>query len=120
MERPLRDRLDAHEDLARRHAADGERQGDVLARGERVEQVGILEDEAKLLAAKRVSLADFIAVTSAPLTSTFPLVTASMVDTQLSSVDLPEPEAPMMPTNSPRITVNDTSASARVTLLREP
>ena len=69
---------------------------------------------------KRVSLSDFKRVTSAPLMTTLPLVTVSMVDTQLSSVDLPEPEAPIMPTNSPLFTVNDTSASARVTLLRLP
>ena len=48
---------------------------------------------------KRVSLSCFSRVTSAPLITTLPLVTVSMVDTQLSSVDLPEPDAPMMPTN---------------------
>ena len=49
-----------------------------------------------------------------------PLVALSMVDTQLSNVDLPEPEAPMMPTNSPRLTVKLTSLSARVTLPSAP
>ncbi len=49
---------------------------------------------------------------------TLPLVTVSMVDTQLSRVDLPDPEAPMMPTNSPLSTAKDTSANARVTFLR--
>ncbi|VWL90074.1 Uncharacterised protein [Collinsella intestinalis] len=69
---------------------------------------------------KRVSLACFMRVTSAPLMTTLPLVTVSMVDTQLSRVDLPDPEAPMMPTNSPLSTAKDTSANARVTLLRLP
>ena len=45
-------RLGAREHLAGGHAGDGERQGDGLARGERVQQVGILEDEAELLAAE--------------------------------------------------------------------
>ena len=57
---------------------------------------------------------------SSPFTSTLPLVTASIVETQLSSVDLPEPEAPMMPTNSPAATSNETSRRACVTLLRLP
>lgn len=43
-----------------------------------------------------------------------------MVETQLSSVDLPEPEAPMIETNSPARTSNETSASARVTAPAEP
>ena len=67
-----------------------------------------------------VSWRDFRRVTSSPLTSTAPPVTLSMVETQLSSVDLPEPEAPMMPTKSPFATVNETSRSACVTLLRLP
>ena len=55
-----------------------------------------------------------MAVTSAPRTRPWPLVAVSMVETQLSSVDLPEPEAPMMPTNSPSRTSKLTSARARV------
>ena len=38
--------------LARRHAPDGKGQRYVLATGERVEQVGVLEDEAEFLTAK--------------------------------------------------------------------
>ena len=59
-------------------------------------------------------------VTSSPFTITLPLVTLSMVETQLSNVDLPEPDAPMMPTKSPWLTVKETSRSACVTLLRLP
>ena len=59
-------------------------------------------------------------VTSCPLMRMVPLVALSMVETQLSNVDLPEPEAPMMPTNSPRLTVKLTSLSARVTLPSAP
>ena len=44
--------LHAGRDLRRVHTGDGERQGDVLARRERIEQVGVLEDKAKLLAAE--------------------------------------------------------------------
>ena len=69
---------------------------------------------------KRASFWLFIRVTSAPLMTTCPEVTASMVDTQLSSVDLPDPEAPMMPRKSPLFTVNETSLSARVTFERVP
>ena len=53
-------------------------------------------------------------VTSTPRTKTWPLVAESIVETQLSSVDLPEPEAPMMATNSPSLTSKETSARARV------
>lgn len=49
--------LHAGERLAGGDAGDGERQGDVLASGEGVEQVRVLEDEAKLLAAKARELA---------------------------------------------------------------
>ncbi len=59
-------------------------------------------------------------VTSCPLMRMVPLVALSMVETQLSNVDLPEPEAPMMPTNSPRLTVKLASLSARVTLPSAP
>ena len=59
-------------------------------------------------------------VTSRPPTSTWPLVGVSMVEMQLSSVDLPEPEAPMIETSSPAQTSNETSASARVVAPRPP
>ena len=36
-------------DLCRVCAGDGERQGDVLARRQRIEQVGVLEDKAEFL-----------------------------------------------------------------------
>lgn len=44
--------LHAGRDLCRVCAGNGERQGDVLACRERIEQVGVLEDKAELLAAK--------------------------------------------------------------------
>ena len=44
--------LHAGRNLCRVCAGDGERQGDVLACRERIEQVGILEDKAQLLAAE--------------------------------------------------------------------
>ena len=50
----------------------------------------------------------------------WPLVTVSMVATQLSSVVLPEPEGPMMPTNSPGITSKLMSLMACVTESRLP
>ncbi len=43
-------------------------------------------------------------MTSRPSTRMWPLVTVSMVATQFRSVVLPEPDGPMMPTNSPGIT----------------
>ena len=43
-----------------------------------------------------------------------------MVETQLSSVVLPEPEGPMTATNSPRATSSEMPSRARVTLLRLP
>ena len=43
-------------------------------------------------------------VISRPPTMMCPLVTVSMVETQFRSVVLPEPEGPMMPTNSPAAT----------------
>ena len=45
----------------------------------------------------------------------FPLVTVSMVEMQLSRVVLPEPEAPMIPKNSPFSTEKLMSSMARVT-----
>ena len=42
----------ASERLFGRHAADSERQGNVLSRGKRIEKIGILEDEPQLLAAE--------------------------------------------------------------------
>ena len=59
-------------------------------------------------------------VTSRPSTQMLPLVGVSMVDTQLSSVDLPLPDAPIMPTNSPCSTVKLTSSMARVRLPLPP
>lgn len=44
--------LHAGRDLCRICAGDGERQGDVLACRERIEQVGVLEDKTELLAAE--------------------------------------------------------------------
>ena len=43
-----------------------------------------------------------------------------MVEMQLSRVVLPEPEAPIMPTNSPWRTEKLTSSMARVTLPFDP
>ena len=43
-----------------------------------------------------------------------------MVETQLSSVVLPEPEGPMTATNSPRATSSEMPSRARVTLSRLP
>ena len=59
-------------------------------------------------------------VMSRPPTMMWPLVTVSMVDTQFSSVVLPEPEGPMMPTNSPAATSKETPARAWVTESRLP
>ena len=54
-------------------------------------------------------------VTSRPSTRMCPLVTVSMVATQFRSVVLPEPDGPMMPTNSPGITSKLMSRTALVT-----
>ena len=54
-------------------------------------------------------------VMSRPPSVMAPDVTESMVATQFSSVDLPEPDGPMMATNSPLRTDSDTSSSAVVT-----
>ena len=43
-------------------------------------------------------------VTSRPSTRMWPLVTVSMVATQFRSVVLPDPDGPMIPTNSPGMT----------------
>ena len=59
-------------------------------------------------------------VISRPPTMMCPLVTVSMVETQFKSVVLPEPEGPMMPTNSPAATSKLTPASAWVTESRLP
>ena len=55
-------------------------------------------------------------VTSRPPTEIRPAVGASMVARQFRSVDLPEPDGPMIPTNSPASTAKLTWSSARVTL----
>ena len=54
--------------------------------------------------------------TSRPPIWMLPLVGASMVARQLSSVDLPDPLGPMMPVNSPAATAKLTWSSACVTL----
>ena len=59
-------------------------------------------------------------VMSRPSTRMCPLVTVSMVATQFSSVVLPEPDGPMMPTNSPGATSKLMSLMARVTESRLP
>ena len=59
-------------------------------------------------------------VMSRPPTMMWPLVTESMVETQFRSVVLPEPEGPMMPTNSPAATSKLTPARAWVTESRLP
>ena len=63
---------------------------------------------------KSAKARDFSFVTSCPLIKTVPEVGASMVAMQLSSVVLPEPDAPMMPTKSPFSADRLTPASARV------
>ena len=69
---------------------------------------------------KRETSRGFRPVISRPSTKMRPAVGASMVDTQLSRVLFPLPEAPMMPTNSPFSTEKLTSSMARVTLPRLP
>ena len=69
---------------------------------------------------KRDRAAPRSAVTSVPSTVMEPEVGASMVETQLSSVVFPEPEAPMMPTNSPGRTSKLRSLRAVVRFPRLP
>ena len=89
------------------------------ARRERIEQVGVLKIKPSSSRRNCESLAVHACYVLA-VDAIVPLVALSMVETQLSNVDLPEPEAPMMPTNSPRLTVKLTSLSARVTLPSAP
>ena len=60
------------------------------------------------------------AVTSVPSTVMVPEEGRSMVDTQFKRVVLPEPDAPITPTNSPGSTSKLRSSRARVWLPRSP
>ena len=68
----------------------------------------------------RVSSFPFSFVSSRPSTRMEPEVGLSMVDTQFKRVVLPEPEAPMMPTNSPGRTSKLRSLRAVVRFPRLP
>jgi len=58
----------------------------------------------------------FSFVMSVPPTKICPAVTLSIVDMQFSNVVLPEPEEPMIATNSPFSTSNDMLSMALVKL----
>ena len=62
----------------------------------------------------------FRAVRSVPSTVMVPPVDRSMVEMQFKRVVLPEPEAPMMPVNSPSSTVKLRSLRAWVRLPLAP
>ncbi len=112
--------LHAGRNFGRVCAGDGERQGNVLACRERIEQVGVLEDKAELLAAELRKLGLFHA--RHVLAVDADGAARGGIDGRhaVEQRDLPEPEAPMIPTNSPRLTVKLTSLSARVTLPSAP
>ena len=59
-------------------------------------------------------------VTSRPSTTIWPDVGRSMVEMQLSSVDLPEPDVPMIAMNSPVRTSKLTPSSAFVMAVPMP
>ena len=63
---------------------------------------------------KRESSLEESVVISRPATRMEPLVTTSIVDMQFKSVDLPEPDGPMIPTNSPSSTKKLTPARPSV------
>ena len=94
-------------------AVEEQREGDVLARAQQREEVEELEDEPDASAA-HVRQRLFVQIRRAPRPSmaTAPASGRSRPPTRCSRVDLPEPDGPMIATNSPAAIDRSTSRSA--------
>ena len=110
--------------LALRYAEIGERQFDVLFHIELVDEVETLKDEAYLSLADGRALvlmqsghlfvAKPVLARGGVVEESEDVVGLSRSPRMLRSVDLPQPEGPMMATNSPSLTSNDTLSRAMV------
>ena len=89
-------------DFPARPATQVQRQADVLEARQRRQQVEELEDEADLVAADARQPSSDRPASASPSTRTSPEVGRSRPPTRFSSVDLPEPDGPMIETISPR------------------
>jgi hypothetical protein len=99
-------------DLFARPAAEMQRKSDVLEARQRREKIEELKDEADLVATDPREPIVGEAASASPSTRTRPAVGRSRPPTRFSSVDLPEPDGPMMDTICARGMTRLTSSSA--------
>ena len=95
-----------------RGADERKRHGDVLLHRQAVEQEIFLKDKARRSRRKSAAALSLRPCISIPPKVMRPSVGVSIVDRTLSRVVFPEPDAPIMPTNSPEATLNETLSRA--------
>ena len=102
-------------------AGDQQRHHHVLQRGELPEQVMELEDEPQLsIADCGQALGGFVAIRLAAQPDASRRTGVSSAPSRCSSVLFPEPLAPTMATNSPRLTVRSTPDNTSIGLPSPP